>query len=206
MSGDSGVKTLIEPRCESINQLSDDGVLYLIKENGKYGITKLSGEGNDISAETVLKAEYQSIGIDKPEIYEGMESKYIINGKYIPIKMNDKWGLVSIEGKMLILPQYDAIGCSTNQSGEPAIVLPNLNSDIDAVVFGIKRINAEDGTETMNYVLVNPKKNDRIGLESSEIYSVYENDKRQYYMKAILANKESIKLNIYDVYGTSNNK
>ena len=151
-----------------------------------------------------MKAEYQAIGIEEQKIYEGMESKYIINGKYIPVKMNNKWGLVSTEGKMLILPQYDAIGCRTNASGNPVIVLPNLNSNVDAVVFGIKKVsNDENATETMNYVLVNPKKNDKIGLEASEIYSINENEKKQYYMKVILANQESMKLNIYDVYGSS---
>lgn len=206
MSGDGSVKTLIEPRCESINQLSEDGALYLIKENGKYGITKISGEGNDISATTFLKSEYQSIGIGDQEIYKGMESKYIINGKYIPVEMNDKWGLVSIEGDVLILPQYDAIGCNTNEIGEPVIVLPDLNPGMDAVVFGVKKVNPEDATEKMVYVLVNPKKNDKIGLESSSIYSIYENDKEQYWMEAILANNEIMGLDIYDVYGSKNSK
>lgn len=184
----------IEPKYEFIKQMDENMNLYLVKENGRYGVIKLAGD--NISA--ILKTEYQQIGIDG-ELYSGMENKYIINDKYIPIKIDGKWGLASIEGKILIMPQYLGIGCNLGKvgSGDGVIVLPNLIGNTDGIVFV-----STMKDQTALYSIVNVQTGVKIGLESSEIYSKYENNQRRYYMKILDLNGNIAGvINIYNVYG-----
>lgn len=200
--GDENVKTVVEPRYEEINQLSDDGSLYLVKENSRYGIVKITedNDSNQINAETILKSEYQTIGLNDYKNYDDMDSRYIIAGKYIPVKRDNKWGIISTEGKVLIIPQYDEIGCSTSESGKPVIILPNLRANGDAIVFGTSTTD-EANVTTVSYALVNAKTNEKIAENAIEIYSVYNNNENQYFMKVMLPNGTPYRYNIYTVFG-----
>ena len=42
--------------------------------------------------------------------------------------------------------------------------------------------------------------NEQIGMDASSIYSVYENNKKEYYMSVILPNQSVTSFNIYNVY------
>ena len=53
------------------------------------------------------------------------------------------------------------------------------------------------------YSIINVSNSAKIGPESAEIYSVYQNNKREYYMKVVYNEISSITLNIYNQFGTS---
>ena len=67
---------------------------------------------------TIVKCEYQTIGIDDYAEYSEMDNRYLINGKFIPIKLNDKWGLATKENGVIIIPQFDTIGCKLSKKGK----------------------------------------------------------------------------------------
>jgi len=215
LNGSGNVKTVIEPKYSSIHQLGDDGTLYIIKENERYGIIKISEKDSEIKSETILKPEYQYVGIEDDTKYEYMNSKFIIDDKYIPIKRDNKWGIVSTEGKMLIVPQYDYIGCATAESGNPVIYLPDLTAG-DGVVFGNNIQNIDPVTnqpvttsndeKNIKYYIVSLKNSEKIGMESDEIYSVSENEEKKYFMKVKLSSGDPYRFNIYTMYGDSTKK
>ena len=197
---DSGnkVETLIEPNYQLIKRMDEDLDIYLVKSSGKYGIIKV--ENNEV--ETVLRPEYQQIGLDK--IYENMNNEYIINDKYIPIKVEDQWGIASVDGDVLIKPQFQGIGCDLgdNASGEPVVILPELLKGDDAIVCLVDR-------EVPTYSIINVRTCTKIGLDGAEIYSIYEKNNREYFLKIVYDQGSSIPVNIYkqfgDTTGSSNN-
>lgn len=192
----------VKAQYQLIKQLDEDMDLYLVKENERYGIIKLAGD--DIT--TILKTEYQQIGIDG-DLYSDMDNKYVINGKYIPIKIDNKWGIASTEGKILIIPQYLGIGCNLGKlgSGDPVIVLPNLIGNVDAIVFktSTQTNGGTSQSESGLYSIINAQTGLRIGgKEATEIYSKFDNDKRKYFMKILDSTGNVIEnKNIYDFYG-----
>ncbi len=187
--------TLIEPRYQVIKQMDESLDLYLIKENGRYGIIDISGDNINV----VLKSEYQQIGIDGDYLYSDMDNKYVINDKYIPVKIDDKWGIVSIQGKLLISPQYQGIGCNLGEtgSGDGVIILPKLVNGVDAIVF-LTTVQEQ----TKLYSMVNVQTGAKIGIEANEIYSKYEDNQRNYYLKINVNGAVQKNLNIYNLFGS----
>lgn len=181
---------IIEPNYQSIRRIDEDSELFMIKLNGKYGLVKI--EGNVLT--TSLRPEYQSIGIDT--VYDDMQNKYLINGKYIPIELDDKWGLATKEGKIIIIPQFPGIGCNLKEtgSGNGVIVLPNLVNGVDGIVF-------LTDAEKKIYNVINAQTCTKIGLDATEIYSSYENDKKSYFMKVENEFGTALRINIYDQFG-----
>ena len=188
--------TKIEPKYQLIKLISEKENLYLVKENGRYGVIKLSGD----EITTVIKTEYQKIGIDG-DLYDEMNNKYIIDDKYIPLKIDNKWGLATTEGKVIINPQYYGIGCNLGKvgSGDPVIILPKLIEDSDGIVFVTTQTE-----EVKLYSVIDIKTGTKVGnQEASEIYSKFDNNQRKYYMKITDITTGTVigSINIYNVYG-----
>lgn len=181
---------IIEPNYQAIRRIDEDSEIFMIKLNGKYGLVKI--EGNVLT--TSLRPEYQQIGID--HVFDDMQNKYLINGKYIPVELDDKWGLASKDGKMIIIPQYPGIGCDLKEtgSGNGVIVLPSLVNGVDGIVF------LTDSNYKI-YNVINVQTGAKIGLDAKEIYSSYENDKKGYYMKIESESGAALRVNIYDQFG-----
>ncbi|MBP3502464.1 MAG: WG repeat-containing protein, partial [Clostridia bacterium] len=175
-----------------IRKMDENEELYLIKENGKYGIIRLIGD----EIEIVLKSEYQEIGLGD-KLYKDMNNKYVINNKYIPVKIDDRWGIVSTEGRLLITPQYPGIGCNLGEtgSGDGVIILPELQDGDDGIVF---LTDVENGL----YSIINVRNGSQIGFSANEIYSKYENNTRNYYMKFVLEKGGAMRnVDIYKQFG-----
>lgn len=203
--GEGSVSKILDHRYDSITQLSEDGKFYLIKEGDRYGVIKIEEGDNGVDCTTILRSEYQYIGIENPEQYSNeITSRFLLNNKYIPIKNDSgKWGLASIEGDILVVPQYDVIGCNISKAGNPVLIINNLKKDLDVVVFG-NNIIVNEQTSITKYRLVDPETNNTIGVEAYDVYSVYQDDETLYYLNAMLSDGNSIKLNIISVYGDPN--
>lgn len=217
------VTTLVEPVYQEINQVTDDGTLFVIKENDKYGLLSIPENVKDITDEdelkkgvkTIVKCEYQTIGIDDYAEYSEMDNRYLINGKFIPIKLNDKWGLATKENGVIIIPQFDTIGCKLSKKGKPVICVPKLRNDADAIVFGsIYNGNPQqqnNGNETnieYNYFIVDTAKKERINndVTASEIYSLYQNNERTYFLTYVAVDGTTYPRNIFEYYGVATKK
>ncbi len=203
LKGNKEVIEIVKPIYKELRQLSEDGSLYIIRENDKYGILKITEDEQGIKTENVLKTEYQTIGISDYSKYDNMESRYIINNKYVPIKANNKWGLASMDGEIIVTPKYDLIGCDKGKdaTGSPVICVPELIEGNDAIVFGNVLVDAENNNiSTETYILLDVEKMVNIGYDSLEIYSVINNNERVYYMKIMAADQSIHKLDIYNRY------
>lgn len=209
LNGNDSVKTLVDPKYQEINQLTEDGTIYVIKENERYGLIKIVEDDNsEVKTSAVLKTEYQTIGISNYSEYEEMTNKYLINGKYIPVKRDDKWGVVALDGTIIVIPQYDVIGCNISESGKPVICIPNLKEEVDAIVFGTivneteENQNSRSNKETKYmYSMINSATKSKIGYDAMEIYSSYQNNKKNYIMKIETQDKAVYRINIYEAYG-----
>ena len=199
------VETLVDPVYQEINQIADDGSLYGVKQSDKYGLLKIS-EGK---AETVLKCEYQTIGIENYSDYEEMENRYLIDSKYIPVKRDDKWGIATLDGKLSIVPQYEKIGCNSGEGGKPAICVPNLKNGVAGIIFGSTPTTTDPNAPVQNdnndnqkyvYCLVNAETKQKIGFDAEEIYSTTINNEREYVMKIVATDGSTHRINIYDAY------
>lgn len=205
LDGEGGVSKILDPRYDSITQLSEDGKFYLIKEGDRYGVIKIEEGDNGVEFSTILKSEYQYIGIENPELYSNeITSRFVLSNKYIPIKNDSgKWGLASIDGDILVVPQYDIIGCNISKMGNPVLIINDLKKDIDVVVFGNSTI-VDEQTSVTKYRLIDPKTNAIVGMDAYDVYSIYQDNENLYYLNAILSNGDSMKVNIIDIYGDPN--
>ena len=202
----ASVSTLVDPVYQDINQIADDGSLYAIKQSDKYGLLKIEND----KADTVLKCEYQTIGISEYSDYEEMENRYLIDGKYIPIKRDNKWGIATLDGKLSINPQYDKIGCSIGEGGRPAICVPNLTNGVAGIIFGTLPVNTDPNANNTNnandeevkytYSIIDAQTKQKIGLDATEIYSTYINNEREYIIKIIASDGTPHRINVYDAY------
>lgn len=204
------VETLVEPKYDGIYQITNDGAIYAIKENGKYGLLKVAQENGNYSVENILKCEYDIIGMDNYSDYEEMNGRYLINDKYIPIKRDGKWGLANTNGKIIIAPQYDELGCkSSENNGKAAICIANLKNGSDAVVFGTTEVVQEKNSTTTSkttYFIINVDTKQKIGYDSSDIYATYIDNEKEYVMKVTADDGTIYRINIYDVYSEPSRK
>ena len=186
----NSAKAIIEPNYQSIRRMDEEVDLFLVKINGKYGIAKIEGD----KLTTVLRPEYQKIGLDK--VYDDMQNEYLINNKYIPVQMDNKWGIVTKNGEQLIIPQFADIGCDLGETGTGTgvIVLPELVNGVDGIVFLVD-------AEKKIYNIINAQTRAKIGLDAVEVYSSYENNERKYYMKIANENGATMRVNVYDQFG-----
>ena len=125
-----------------------------------------------------------------------MQNEYLINNKYIPVQMDNKWGIVTKNGEQLIIPQFAGIGCDLGETGTGTgvIVLPELVNGVDGVVFLVD-------AEKKIYNIINAQTRAKIGLDAVEVYSSYENNERKYYMKIANENGATMRVNVYDQFG-----
>ncbi len=187
----NSTSVIVDPTYQSIKAIDEDGNRYIVQKGTKYGII----EFKDDAVKEILKTEYQQIGVDSAK-FNCMDNKYIINKKYIPVKVNDLWGLINLDGKMVVPTRYSTIGCDVGDtgSGDPVICIPELQYGNDGIVFGMKN------GEKMEYVIIDAKTNEKVGLfVGTEIYSKYENNKTNYYMN-ITSGESVAKINIYGLY------
>lgn len=216
LDGDEQVKTLINPKYQEINQLTDDGKLYVIKENERYGLLEIyEDENSEVKTKAVLKSEYQTIGLQNYSQYEEMTNKYLINGKYIPVKRDDKWGVVTTDGTVIVVPNYDVVGCNTSESGKPVVCIPELNEGADVLVFGMavnenqdKQSSYSNSNKETKYIysMINTVKKEKIGYDAVEIYSTYQNNQKNYIMVVETQDKSTYRINIYEGYGDASKK
>lgn len=157
---------------EEITEATNKFDYFVVKnEEKKYGI--VNAEGN-----IVIPIQFDEIGIEE-ENYSDITCKYILNDKYVPVKLDGKWGLYSIEGNKLIEPQFADVGCSLAQSGDSAVIIPNLKDGKTGIVFLYNK-------EKSFYGIYNADNGEKIALSLTEVYRKVENDQENFYMNHII--------------------
>ena len=118
-------------------------------------------------------------------MYTDISNKYILNDKYIPVKQNSLWGLYDVEGKKLIDPQYQDIGCPIAQSGESVVVVPNVKENVNGIVFLYNQ-------ENSLYGLYNAETGEKMAISLSEVFKKVEEGNENYYINYVIDKVNSI--------------
>lgn len=121
---------------------------------------------------------FEDLGVNENS-YTDITNKYILNGKYIPVKQDGLWGLYDINGKKLIEPQYQNVGCTTAQGGENVVIVPNVKDNADGIVFLYN-------SEKLLYGLYNIQTGEKIAISLSEVFKKVEDGNENYYMNYII--------------------
>ncbi len=128
----------IELKYDEITLMDASKELYIVQLNSKYGVVNSDGK-------EVIPVEYDQIGLPDATTYaaQGINSKYVIADKCIPVVKNNLYGLYNTDGYCLIPTKYNSIGCEKpaelidDTRAMPAITVP-LTEDITAIVFSAK--------------------------------------------------------------------
>ncbi|MBQ3409209.1 MAG: WG repeat-containing protein [Clostridia bacterium] len=156
---------------QELREMTDGFNYFLVKQSGKYGIINENGN-------VIIPVIFDEIGIEE-EDYSDITCKYILDGKYVPVKLNGKWGLYSIEGIKIIEPQYEEVGCNLAQNGDSVVIIPNIKDGITGIVFLYNR-------EKAFYGLYNADTGERIAISLTEVFKKVENGEENYYINYII--------------------
>ncbi|MBO5349483.1 MAG: WG repeat-containing protein [Clostridia bacterium] len=167
----------ITSQYSDIIEIDNNFQYFLINENNKYGIINSDGK-------IILYPLFEQIGIDE-NLYTDISNKYVFADKYIPAKQNGLWGLYDINGKKLIEPQYQDIGCSIAQSGDSVVVIPNVKENVNGIVF---LYNAEESL----YGLYNAETGEKMAISLMEVFKKVENGSENYYMNYVIDRVNSV--------------
>lgn len=133
-------KTKVTPQYEDIKPITES--LYLIAEK-KYdevvnATEKTDKEKNYVlkygiinsAQEQILPSEYDEIGIENAELFtnNGIKNKFVILEKYIPVKKDKLWGIIDLDGNIVIKPTYDSLGCTETNASSNVLIIPELSA------------------------------------------------------------------------------
>ena len=170
---DADGTTIISPKnYDSIETFDVDKNIYLVKENGKYGL--LDFEGNPI-----LHTDYDQIGISNIEDFDlDFNNENLWFDKIVAIKQGSVWGLYNIERKEVVLDvNYSGFGYvkqTTDIMGEESVLTVPKETGVEGVVIAL------DG----HYGIFDIKIQEVIiPCACSRVYSITSNGKAKYYME-----------------------
>ena len=175
-NGNISKETIISPQYANITPINDE--LYLVsrsnntsedsssssntKTNVKYGIV-------DRQNNTILNCEYQQIGLDISKYTNnGLNNKYVIYDKLIPVKKDNLWGFVNTNGSVVIDLKFTNIGCAESNSSSNVLIIPEINGIV------VKKDN--------NYGIISNTGKVIIRNVLTRVYKEQENNKDNYYM------------------------
>lgn len=99
-------KTKLELSYDSIERVTNkNDTFYVVGKSNLYGLLDQNGK-------IVIYPEYEQIGMDVSAYSQnGVTNGYILHNELIPVRRNQKWGLVNTEGKKVVDFVYDSFGC-----------------------------------------------------------------------------------------------
>lgn len=173
--------TKVNPTYDEIKEINKDLGLYLVTSNGKQGIINQYGK-------IIVYQDYDKIGLDDNFQDNNISSKYLLLDTCIPIKVNEKWGLIDIDGKQILPAEYDGIGCKiteniTNTTG--VVVIPAMKGIV--IEQDIK-----SGNNTIKkYGIIDPSGTLMMAYVADSVYATTTENKTNYYV--------STDNNVYDI-------
>ena len=142
--------TKVKPGYDEIQEIEKDLGLYLVKSNNRPGIINQNGK-------TIVHQNYDQIGLENDSGDTNVQNKYLLYNKCIPVCVDKKWGLIDLNGNIMVSIEYDGIGCTltrqqTNTTG--VVLIPELNGivverDIKTNNTTIKKYGIVDATGSL---------------------------------------------------------
>ena len=165
--------TIIPPKnYELIEAFDVDKDIYLVKEDGKYGL--LDFEGNYI-----LHTDYDQIGVRNIEEFNlNINNENLWFDKIVAIKQGSVWGLYNIERKEIVLEmnysEFGYITKSNDNLGEESLLLIPKETGVEGVVIVLDGLYGIFDTKIQEVI---------IPCACSRIYSITSNGETKYFME-----------------------
>ena len=160
----------VEQIYDSIKVINTSPKLYLVSDSEKYGVIDKNGK-------TIVHTEYTKIGVDNTK-FTNIQNQYILLNKVIPVEKDGKYGLFTTDGEKVLDVTYAGIGCDNkevrmSESEEEKNVSP---------VVAIEECNGVVIKNGENYDLFLLDTKQLVSLKVSNIYSIKEEGKTNYFM------------------------
>ena len=171
--------TKIKPDYDSINVIDKNIGLYLVSSNNKQGVINSNGK-------IIIHQDFDSIGLD-PGSYDdpNVTNRYLLYGNCIPVKLNDKWGLIDINGEKVTEVQFDGFGCK--EVGNTGVKNTNgivIIPDIKGIVVKFNFESEDKKTLIGKYAIINALGEKMTDAIIDEAYMTTVSDVTSYYVKA----------------------
>ena len=172
--GKDGI-TKVKPSYDAISEIDKNYELYLVTSNGKQGVVNQNGK-------IIVYQDYEQIGLDKNIDDNNVKNRYLLLGNCIPVKANNKWGLIDKDGNQLTPLEYDTIGCSTikNSNSSSNSVGVVLIPDMDGIVVG--NTSEIGNAQITKYGIVNSKGKLIVGITADSAFAVTLENVTKYYL------------------------
>lgn len=157
-------QTKVSVSYDSIENMNNDSNLYVVEQNGKYGVI-------DINGNIKIHPEYTKIGVDINSFkYNDVKNGYILADTLIPVQKEDKWGLFDKAGSKVVDFIYDNLGYISNDSR-------NNNNLLVVSGYDVLVVNKDD-----KYNLISLKGKEIFNVFVDAIYTTTESGENRYYM------------------------
>ena len=168
---------VIEPsEYNEISVIDDTKQLYLVKKNEEYGVIRLVDKEQQI----VVYPENDRIGYDDVSKFKltPIENNLLWLDKYIPVKKDNKFGLVDIDGEVLLKQNYDGFGyvsnAATTSGNEQSVLFIPPEVGISGIVINFGDLYGIFDTNTKQIVLT---------CVCSKIYAITKSGETTYYIQ-----------------------
>ena len=179
----SSGETKIDFKYDSIKLIDVANGLYLVTSDSKQGIVNSDGK-------VIVYQNYDQIGLDEVKD-SNVTNRYVLYGKIIPVKRDDKWQLINTEGFELTQLEFDGVGCfETNIQGassEGVVLIPELNQGIVLEKDSIqkaKKDGKEEDVVTKFYGVVDINAKEIVVFRATAIFKTITRDVTSYYCLA----------------------
>ena len=172
--GKDGI-TKVKPSYDAISEIDKNYGLYLVTSGQKQGVVNQNGK-------IIVYQDYDQVGLDKENEDNNIKNRYLLLNNCIPVKANNKWGLIDKDGNQITPLEYDAIGCPTikNSNSSSNSVGITLIPDMDGIVVGNTY---ETGNAKINkYGIVNSKGKLIVSVTADYAFAVTLENVTKYYL------------------------
>lgn len=169
--GSDGI-TKVRMEYDEVKELDKNLGLYLVTTNNRQGVVNSNGK-------TIVYQDYDQIGLPNTINDSNVTNRYILLDNCIPVKRNNKWGLIDINGNEISPIQYDGFGCDADTSVDSrykdVLIIPELNG----IVVELDEVNGN--TKTKKYGVVTADGNLFINIVLDSVYALTTQGETIYY-------------------------
>lgn len=169
--GSDGV-TKVRLEYDDIKEIDKNLGLYLVTSNNKQGVVNRNGK-------IIVYQEYDQIGMPNTIVDINVTNKYILFDNCIPVKRNNLWGLIDINGNQITPLEYDGFGCKADTSKDTryadVTVIPELNGIV------VEKDEVNGNSKIKKYGLIRSDGSAFINIVIDNIYSITSQGETTYY-------------------------
>lgn len=165
-------RTKLDIRYDNIKEIDKNLGLYLVTSDNKQGIVNRNGN-------TIVYQDYDQIGLPNTINDSNVTNRYILFDNCIPVKRNNLWGLLDINGNEILPLEYDGLGCKVDTSRDTrysdVLVIPEINGIV------VEKDEVNGNAKIKKYGVIRPDGSGFINVVIDSIYSLTNQGETTYY-------------------------